>query len=121
MASPLINEGMILGILDAPPSSETAVSLQTGSLLAILDGFDRQIKREEFVNMSNEAIGLHNACARLDSLASMLRLLKEGKLDETLLNRAVTNLSKMAEKHRSALQKQMELVAQCPWDDDAKH
>lgn len=121
MVSPQINEGMIVGVLDIPTEPEATAQLQSGSVLAIVDGFDRQLQRAEFIRIVTEAVALHGLVGRLESLSMILRLIEQDKLDAKRVREAVHSLTISADHHRMELKKHMELVAQCPWDDDAKH
>lgn len=121
MPSPQINEGMILGVLGVPLSVEAVAQLQTGAALSIIDGFDRQITRPNFIDTMNESLALYGAMGRLESVTTMLKMLKDNRLDAATLEKAVENLTNAAEHHRKELKDKMALVAQCPWDHDSKH
>lgn len=121
MANPKLNESMVLALLEAPLAEEGAAHFQTGSTLSIIDGFDRQIVREEFIELCNAAMGLYGSMGRLDTVTAMLHMLKHGKLTEENLQKAVEGLTHTADYHRKALVAKMSLVAQCPLDSDSKH
>jgi len=121
VGSPLINEEMLVGVLDTPADPDTTQQLQSGSVLSILDGFDRQLQRTEFIRVLTEAMALHGLVGRLETLSTVVAIIESDKVDLKRLKEAVAGQRASAEQHRKALKKQMELVAQCPWDHDAKH
>jgi hypothetical protein len=121
MPNPQIDEGMVLGVLDVPVVYDTVHQLQTGGVLSIVDAHDRKITRPVFVEITSAAMGLYASVGRFQSMVSMLNLIKSGEFSEAKLTDAIAKAAEVAEKQRKSLLQHMELVAQCPWDEDTKH
>jgi len=67
------------------------------------------------------AFALHSAAGRLQTLISIQNLIKIGAQVPEKLESAIKELTDLAAKHRDMLKKHMELVVQCPWEDDKIH
>jgi hypothetical protein len=121
MVSPRIDESMVLGILDVPVNMNTVPQLQSGAILSTVDAWDRNIQRGPFVDIMAVSFNLHSGAGRLQTMISIRDMLSNGDLDVTKLDDAIGRLVSATETHRNALLKHMELVSQCPVDEDQIH
>lgn len=109
---------MILECLDVPVSGENIGALQSGSIMSIVDAFDRQIDREHFVLLCDHAMTLHSAMGRMHTLLSTQHLQQEKELSEDTITGAIKRITEHAHQKRVQLKELMKLVAQCPTAED---
>src|ERR1035437_11167261 len=121
MPTTLLNEHMIIEALKVPVNVATIGRLQAQAILSTVDSFDRQLKRQEFVDGMSSAFAMHSAAGRLQTLISIQNLLKTGAQVPEKLEGAIKELTDLAGKHRDMLKMHMHLVIQCPWEDDKIH
>ena len=114
MGDPLVDEWQLMETLNVPATLTVIERLQSGSILALVDGFDRQIKREPFINLTGAAFSLHGHLGRLHIVARINELSKQGKLTPERLNDAEIQLIDFCENERQALRGLAALVVQCP-------
>jgi hypothetical protein len=122
MASPFLNEHMIIETLSLPVSSDTSESLCVAAMLAVLDGYDRKIKRDEYGIVVDAVCKFHEMIGRL-VIVNLVRSLI-GKTDPATcenLNKAASELQTGANLLRKQILSKMQVVAQCPWDEDTIH
>jgi hypothetical protein len=118
MADPIISEQSIIGLLDVPASLEAADRLQSGAMLALVDGFDRRIQREPFVRLTAAAMSTHTNLGRLQFLNLIVELAKKQPLTADQLTQAVIEIVAYCETERLSLLHQAKLVAMCPVSTD---
>ena len=121
MASPVYNEKMIMGALALPSAEQTCLAIRQASLLATMDAWDRDIKREEFGDVLGNALPLGESLARLEILYGIADLIASGKFELQYVTTTIEDMLARAEGHRKKLLKCMELVVQCPADEDTTH
>ena len=121
MASAVYNEGQIMNDLQFPSAHETSLAIRQAALLATMDAWDRDIKREPFGEVLGAAMPLGESLARLEILYGVADLIASGKFELSYITNTIEDMLKRAEGHRHKLIKCMELVVQCPDGGDTKH
>ena len=116
---------MILDCLKVPVNLEGIAPLQSASMMAVLDGFDRRIDRGFFVPLAANALALHTDMGRLHTMIAMQNIMaKPGDAEEKLkglseaLVQSVKGLSEHAEGKQKELTHMIGLVIQCPTAED---
>jgi hypothetical protein len=120
---PKFSEKVLLDALDNISTPRCAHNLQAGAQLSILDAFDRGIERGAFIDILKEAMMLHTYTARL-SMVAHLKAVCEATghgIDKDQFEQAMHEVTAECETHRSALIKHVELLVQCPIEDDTLH
>lgn len=118
---PRIDEAYIMQALDRVSSPLAFNALVTGAHLSIIDGFDRQIDRDPYNSLVEDAIALVNMGSRLHAVNAMLRMMEKGTLTREKMEEARVALTKQAEIHRTKLMGLMDKVRQCPTLYDQIH
>jgi hypothetical protein len=121
MPSPLLSEPAILEALDKKVSKETLDDIRLGVMLATIDGRDRKVLREPFVDIVNSAFNLTNLLGRIYAYNYVKRMQEEGKLNDAFLDELSGQLVVHADAFRKKLHTLMKDVAACPYDEDSKH
>lgn len=121
MASAVYNEGMIMQNLSYPSDQQTTLPIRQAALLATMDAWDRDLKREAFGEILGTAMPLQETLSRLEILYGIADLIASGKFELSYVTNTIEDNLQKAEIHRHNLIKHMELVAQCPDDGDTKH
>jgi hypothetical protein len=122
MASPLLNEQMIIETLSLPVSSDTADTLCVAAMLSVLDGYDRKMTRDEYGVIVDSTCKFHEMIGRM-VIVNLLRGLI-GSIDPKASERlaqASLDLTAGAEMLRKQILSKMQLLIQCPWDEDKIH
>ena len=114
MADPVFNEQYILKMLDVPVGLASIDRLQTATMLTIVDGFDRKLKREAFVRLIANALSAHANLGRLQFIKLLMDLHTQHPVTLEQLVMASTEMVAYCETERVSLVKQFQLVAQCP-------
>lgn len=112
---------MMLGVLSIAASPEMGERLRQGTLLAVLDAFDRKIQRENFIDILGTALNLDGYAARLILLDNMHQLFKDKDLTPERFAEAQEGLIKLVDDARMKLYRHMQLVAACPAGDTPVH
>jgi len=119
MPSPLLNEPEIMQALSRKVTMDDLDNIRLGVMLATIDGRDRKITREPFVDLVNSGFNLTCLLGRIYAYNYVKQLQMAGQLDQ--LDELVSQLTVHAEAFKAKLCHQMELIAQCPQDEDSKH
>lgn len=120
---PKFSEKVLVDALDMVSTPRSAANLQAGAQLSILDAFDRGIDRDAFIDIMKEAMLLHTYTSRL-SLVAYLKACCEQSGHGVEINefeQAVHEVTATCEQHRAALVKHVDLLVQCPIEDDTLH
>ena len=122
--APILNEQMVLDYLTHPSEPQSIAYHQSAAMMAIVDMRDRGITREEFVNGAANALSLHTAMGRLDTLLSIKQRLMGDVQEEpamlvSLITSAITGLFAHANVKRVELHELMKRIAELPTERDA--
>ena len=118
MPDPILDERNILGLLDTPAGLASTDRLQTGSMLALVDGFDRRIQREPFVHLTAAVLSVHTNLGRLQFLNLITDLQKQRPLTADQLAAATIEMVAYCETERLALVHKVKLISLCPTSTD---
>ena len=121
MASAVYDERQIMGALSLPSAHESSLAIRQATLLATMDAWDRDIKREAFGDILGTALPLGETVARLEILYGIADLIASGKFELAYVTNTIEDMLARAEGHRRKLLRCMELVVQCPSDDAKIH
>lgn len=121
MATPVLSEPAIMYALERKVCVEELDVIRTGALLALIDGHDRKVLREPYVDLAQAAQNLQNLTGRIYAYSYVLRMLQQKTLTEDKLTEILAALTATAEAQRHKLLTTMTLVVQCPYDDDTRH
>src|ERR1035437_6353686 len=114
MADPILNEDMILAGLSPAASLDVANQLQEASCMAVVNAYDRQIKRASFIDLTNAAMTMTSNLGRLQVTARCRDMLEQDKLTKEQLADAIIRTIGYSKSARVELFKLTELVAKCP-------
>jgi hypothetical protein len=118
MPDPLLDEPLILLQLNVPVSVNSVERLQQGAVLAVIDGFDRKVLREPFLNITSDAFRLATNLEKLELISRIMELQKQDKLTAEHLADAHGQLLASSETSRLAVINQLHLISQCPTSED---
>ena len=121
MADPILDETYIIDDLAAPVSLEHLTYIKRGSVQALLDMHDRQLTRENFLQMAGDAVSLYAMLARFEILDSLGDLFKSGTLKQETFDKAFRDLTNLIVAKQDQVRKHMEFVMQCPTSADKVH
>ena len=105
-------------MLSTPCDKSGVDPLCTGSMLSVLDAFDRGIERYHFGEALATAFALAGSMARMDTVLSMQHLFKNGTLTEEKFFEAVKSLTDFATMNKIKLKEQVEQIKLCPQHGD---
>lgn len=125
--NPQFDEGMMLAYLELEPSFENIPALQSASMMAIIDAFDRKVERDFFGSISSTALSLHSAMGRIYTTTMLKRILatkmkdeaEPAKLLDTELDEALKALITHATMRHKELKHMAHMLAQCPTEADS--
>lgn len=112
---------MVKALLELQYSPETHEHLKNGLMLAAIDALDRNVVRNDMIDVMSTSLSLNDHLGRLEVVASVTALLDQGKLDRAALTEALDGLLKTIEKERVKLLTQFKLIMQCPLSNDTRH
>lgn len=119
MTSALINEFKMVELLKMDARGEGATHLATGTLLVLLDAFDRKITRQAFVAMATAALTCNDNIGRVCAIQAILDGVEaNGKLTLMDLQLAKKDVDGYLAHSRAELQKAAYLLTQLPEDGD---
>lgn len=121
MPDPVLNEKAVMQVLDKVASVQSAERLVSGAFMSAVDCFDRRINREPFMEVLQDAFGLADMLSRLDITAAYKDHFAGGTMTDAMFDSSIKEITGRAEKLRESLIKRMDLVVQCPYEDDKKH
>ncbi len=121
MTSPVMDENILQFLTKEPPSIDNIDRLQTASLMAIVDAFDRKVTRDNFVMIAATAMTLGQVMARLGILKSTEGFFNGGDLNTAMFDQATKGLMAMAATQHAVLERQVSVLVQCPNDKDPVH
>ena len=122
MATPLLNEAMIIETLSLPVSADTAPTLCVAAMLSILDGYDREMTRDQYGIIVDAVCKFHDLIGRIAIVNAVRHTM--GTADPTVadnLAKAGAELMARAEMTRKQILSKMQLLAECPLDEDPIH
>lgn len=121
MADPQLNESAIVAMLDTISAPANVERLTSAGFLSVIDSHDRKLEREEWVAIVQDVLGMTDMLTRMEITNALYRRFREDALKEATFTDAMKELTKRAEAFREDLKRRMELVAQCPYENDTKH
>lgn len=122
MTTPLIDERALLKLLDCTATYANIERLQQGAIMALIDCYDREITREAFVLAARTTANMIDALARLALLHNVKQFAeKHGKAEPADIALAQKGVNEMLEEANKATIEMVELMRQCPLDEDRVH
>jgi hypothetical protein len=121
MPEPHIPPAIILDTLDAPITPENRQMLAQAALLMMVNCYDQKFTREEFIHAAHAALGMHAACAQLDSITSMRGLFGAKILTDEAFVEATKRLVMRATELQTFLIKLLDRAVDCPTSLDKVH
>lgn len=113
MTSALINEYKMLELLKMDARNEGATHLATGTLLVILNAFDRKVTRQEFIAMATAALTCNDNIGRVCAIQAILDGVEaNGTLTRMDLQLAKKDVDGYLAHSRAELQKAAYLLTQ---------
>ncbi len=119
MADPLLDEDFILHLLKRPVIADQLHHLQTGSVQALCDLYDRKVTREEFTTQASVCLGLYGQCAKLWMLNNIKTVWDEGDLDDDRLTQAADGLAELVRVQAEQVIEIVKRLKMCPTSKDA--
>lgn len=121
MASPHLDEGQILCLLDCPVDAEHVNMLQAGAAQALIDVFDRKVTRDHFIEMMGECLALYGQAAKMWMLQNVKYTHDEVGVTDDNIKRAMVGITSLVDKQAEAVQTVVKKLMQCPMDEDPIH
>lgn len=115
MTSARIDERLMLNALKADARGEDATKLATGTLLVLLDAFDRKVTRQAFVAMATAALTCNDNIGRVCAFQAVLDAVEaHGKLSLMDIQLAKADVDGYLKHSTGELQKAAWLLTQLP-------
>lgn len=121
MTDPVLHEPTIMEALDCLPVAENTSRLQAAAMLSLLDAYDRNLTRENFVTLASAALALHTQMGKLYMIDSVRENDRAGVLDAEMLDTAVKGVRVMAIDAHAEVFGLMRRVVACPTSQDKVH
>jgi hypothetical protein len=121
MASPILNEDLIAAMLSTASTAEHGLDLRTAAFFMLLDAYDRKVERDAYFKIALAAVQFCEMMGRLESVTGLHASFKANTLNIDTLDEALVRLTSVAETHRKNLGADMQLLMQCPGDNDTKN
>lgn len=121
MAAPILDEDEIIRYLKSPCNVEMINIIQSGAVQALMDMYDRETTRDEFLRMAAPCIALHSQCAKLWLLNNIHEVFKGGDLTDDRFVQAKEGLSDLIRKQTETVIESVKRLQLCPSDQDVVH
>lgn len=122
MTTPIIDERMLLKVLDCTANYEHVERLQQGALMTIIDAYDREVTRDEFITIIQAFSSLVDSVGRLALLHNVKQFVDHhGQATPADIERAQAGVTEMAQNATKVVAEIVERLRQCPLDEDRIH
>lgn len=121
MGDPFHDPERILYLLNHPICPDNLGKVQGGCTQTLMDCWDREVTRDEFVDMVVPILTLNASCAKLWMLDKIIAPYREGKLTDEVFQAAIDGLTQMVGENVAACVKIVTRVAECPTSEDVIH
>lgn len=122
MSSTNVDERMMMKAMSSVTSAPSSDRLMTGIFMGIMDAWDRKIEREKFIELLQQSLMYNEILARLHLSNGWLKVYySDTPPPEDTLANSIKEITVEGEKCRERLVKQLELLVQCPDDEDTTH
>lgn len=125
MTSPIIDEAVMMDALKMPSEDELAVTakrLRAGASLLLLDAFDRDVTRDQFLAALGAATALMDAVGKHEMLLSVKTFEKNNPVvTKADIEVALSSVKQLIEVGVDQCTKMAELLRQCPLTEDKVH
>lgn len=125
MTSPIIDEDVMMEALKAAPPTaiaEHAGRLRSGAALLLLDAFDRQVTRDQFMAIMGAAIELVDNVGRFQMVHNVKTFMQEtGKVGMPDLEVTLTSLVTSVGNCTAQCTQMAKMLQECPRDEDKVH
>lgn len=122
MTSPIVDENMAIHLLTLGHSHDTANAIGTGAFLLLMDAWDRNATRDQFMAAVGAAIMTADRVGRA-SIAKAVRHFMQSNGDISLVDVEVMveGTEKLLKEATAECTKMVELLKQCALDEDKIH
>jgi len=117
----VLDENLIIARLALPISMEAVSAMRAAAAGMVMDAWDRNAIRDPFQNILTTAMPLNDNLSRLETLFSVLAVMKAGALTEDHLCDSIRFLAGMIDAGRRKAIDHMTKLAECSEDDDPIH
>lgn len=121
MADPKLDEDYIIALLRGAVVHENVARLQAGAMQALLDLYDRQATREEFINNASACCALFGQVAKFYMLKNIEVVHTEGSLDQQKFMEAEAGLQDLIRKQCESVIEIVKRLQLCPTSQDLVH
>jgi hypothetical protein len=119
MTSALINEEMMVKALSCTARADNETQLATGSLMMLLDAFDRKVTRDQFVAAATAAMTCLDNIGRLCMITAVSDYVRaNGGLTLVDIEVARDSATKLLTSSTGQVLKMAQLLTQLPEDGD---
>lgn len=115
--TPILDEGKILQLLEGPTSSFLAARLNAGCMMAVMAAHDRKLPRDVFQDVLEKATDLQRTVIRLQTLEVIAKYAQKDTFTQEM-QKNIDYCMTQGELCRKNLEYQVNLIAQCPWEQD---
>lgn len=121
MSNPIFDEDYIKGLLSVPVNHENCDALQSGTVQALIDLFDRKVTRDEFIAGCVPCLSLYGQVAKLWMLHNIQDVFDEGHLSKEKFERADSEMAAVIRRQAEAVIELVKRLQMCPLDKDPVH
>lgn len=125
MTSPVLDEDVMMQALQIPGDGElgvTATRLRSGASMLLLDAFDRDVTRDQFIAALGAAATLLDAVGRHEMMTSVKAFEQtKGVVTKVDIEVALGSIRQIIEVGVDQCTKMAGLLRQCPLDEDKVH
>lgn len=121
MASPLINEQMVLDTLLLPLTYDSAPHICVAARLYLLACYDRKVLRDHFGPSIDTVSQLHSLTGKFIAIAEVRHTNIQDAALRAQFDGILGELFNKIESIRRQLLVQIRTLMECPWDQDTIH
>lgn len=116
-----IDTEAMMAALDNVASWKNSDQIMAGAFLSIIAAYDRNVKRDVFVEMVNDTVWLYAILARLRFLAAADAMIGKEEFTQENIQNSLQILTARAEHRRQKVMEAADLVRKCPPKGVSKH
>jgi len=123
MTTPVIDEELMLKMLAELPAAQAGTArLRTGGAMLLLDAFDRDVTRDQFLAAVGATVSLLDMLGRYEMLNNVkAHYTAKGEVTRVDLEVALADIEKQLQGYTAQCTQMAKLLRECPLDEDKVH
>ncbi len=118
---PVLDEGNIVALLKSPVTARGLPELQAGAAQALIDMYDRDGTRKEFVMHGSNCLALYSSVGRLNILHSILDMINREEFNREKVIKAIEDLTAITRAQSELVCNTMERIQLQATSQDIVH